>query len=615
MKYQKLVIPAFLFLTFQTSLLAKDRLTNDTIRLKPVVATGIQLPTKISELPSSVTIISREEIEKTEASSVLSSLKGLVPGLFITERSTTGYGIFSGSGGGISLRGIGGSPTTEVLIAIDGHPQIMGINGHNLPDAYVSYNAESIEILRGPASTVYGSNAMGGVINIITREEKTDGFKANGSMMLGSFNTQKYMLSLSSKKDRLSGFFSTNFDRTDGHRAHSAFNLFNAFGKVGYKLTENLKASADFSLSDYRSTDPGPIVKPATSDSLTADVTRGMASLNLDNTFEKTSGKVKLYYDFGHNEIYNGWKSDDINAGLMADQSINPWNGSVFTLGLDCKLYGGQASWIDSHNPNPTLDKTFNETAIYLIGRQSVLNDKLTLDAGMRLNMNSFFGDEWVPRIGLVFKPVETSVFKLSTARGFRNPTMRELFINLANEDLKPESMMNYEVSYTQFSTDKRLTGEIAAYLSKGENMIQIIMNGGIPKYFNTGTFNNKGLELALQYNFPISLNVHTNYSYTHCEKPILATPEHQINAGADYSLGKLNVMMNLQQIQNYYLNVSNGNVKENFTLLDAKIGYQISKKLSVFCKADNLLSSDYQMNYNYPMPGIIVMGGLKVSL
>jgi len=615
MKYHKLVIPAFLFLAFQTNLLAKDRLTNDTIRLKPVVATGIQLPTKVSDLPGSVTIISRAEIEKTEASSVLASLKGLVPGLFITERSTTGYGIFSGSGGGISLRGIGGAPTTEVLIAIDGHPQTMGINGHDLPDAYVSYNAESIEVLRGPASTVYGSNAMGGVINIITREEKTDGFKANGSFMFGSFNTQKYMLSLSSKKDRLSQFFSTNYDRTDGHRAHSAFNLFNAYYKVGYKLSENLKTSADFSLSDYRSTDPGPIIKPATSDSLTADVTRGMASLNFDNKFEKTSGRVKLYYDFGHHEIYNGWKSDDINAGLVADQSIAPWKGSVFTLGLDFKLYGGKANWIDSRNPNPTLDKTINETAIYLIARQALLKDKLTFDAGMRLNLNSLFGDEWVPRIGLSYKPVETSILKISTAKGFRNPTMRELYINLANENLKSESMMNYEVSYTQFSTDKKFKGEAGAYISKGENMIQIVMNGGIPKYFNTGTFNNKGLELALQYNFPFSLNVHTNYSYIHCEKPILATPEHQFNVGADYSLGKLNVRMNLQQIQNYYLTLTNAPVKENFTLLDAKIGYQISKKLSVFCKADNLLGSDYQMNNNYPMPGLIVMGGIKVSL
>ncbi|MDD4923155.1 MAG: TonB-dependent receptor plug domain-containing protein, partial [Bacteroidales bacterium] len=333
MKHQKITLPVVLFILFHSFAHAGEKPANDSITLNPVIVTGTQISTNINTVPASVTVITRKDIEKTEESSVLSSLKGLVPGLFITERGTTGFGIFTGSGGSISLRGIGGTPTTQVLIAIDGHPQMMGINGHDLPDAYVSYNAENIEVIRGPASTVYGSNAMGGVINIITREEKTNGFRANASMMAGSYNTQKYLISLRLKKDKFSGFVSSNYDKTDGHREHSAFNLFNTYAKIGYALSGHYKATADFSLSDYRSTDPGPITHPAISDSLTADVTRGMASLTLDNQFDETSGKIKLYYDFGHHEIYDGWQSDDINAGLTANQSIAPWKGSVFTLG------------------------------------------------------------------------------------------------------------------------------------------------------------------------------------------------------------------------------------------------------------------------------------------
>jgi len=610
MNYQIPIL--FLSLFFPLSLLAKEPPVKNSVTLDSLIVTGTQLPSDVRNQPASVTVISRKEIEKTEESSVLSSLKGLVPGLFITERGTTGFGIFTGAGGGISLRGIGGSPTTQVLIAIDGHPQMMGINGHDLPDAYVAYNAENIEVTRGPASTVYGSNAMGGVINIITREEKTDGYKLNGTVMMGSFNTQKYLLSLRGKKDKLSSYISANYDKTDGHRAHSAFNLFNAYAKLGYTLSENYKTSADFSLSDYRSTDPGPITKLAFNDSLTADVTRGMASVTLDNRFEKTSGKVKLYYDYGHHEIYDGWQSDDVNVGAMADQSFLPWKGAILTLGLDYKMYGGKA--IRTNNPNFHLDKMIREGAIYGVVRQN-LNEKWTIEEGMRYNLNSVYGNEWVPKIGLTYRPTETTILKLSSAKGFRNPTIRELYVFAANENLLPESMMNYEISYSQLSVDKKLRAELVLYLSKGENMIQTVINAGIPKYFNTGKFNNQGLEAALQYDPQNNMHIYANYSYIHCEKPILATPMHQINLGADYKLRKMTLAINFQQVQNYYLKVGDVSVKDNFTLLDAKIGYQITKQLGLFCKADNLLNSTYQMNYNYPMPGATILGGIKLSL
>lgn len=88
-----------------------------------------------------------------------------------------GYGVSNGAAGGISLRGIGGSPTTGLLVLIDGHPQYMGLMGHPIADAYQSMLAEKVEVVRGPASVLYGSNAMGGVINIVTRRQREDGVR------------------------------------------------------------------------------------------------------------------------------------------------------------------------------------------------------------------------------------------------------------------------------------------------------------------------------------------------------------------------------------------------------------------------------------------------------
>ncbi|MDR2627385.1 MAG: TonB-dependent receptor plug domain-containing protein, partial [Dysgonamonadaceae bacterium] len=166
----------------------------DTIDLREVVVTGARAEVNRNNVPMTISVVNREEIEQSGESALLPALSGQVPSLFITERGITGFGVSTGGTGGISLRGVGGSPTTEVLVLIDGHPQYMGVMGHHLPDAYVASDVERVEVIRGPASILYGSNAMGGVINIITRKQNKEGWNLNGRLMSGSYNTWKYMV-------------------------------------------------------------------------------------------------------------------------------------------------------------------------------------------------------------------------------------------------------------------------------------------------------------------------------------------------------------------------------------------------------------------------------------
>jgi outer membrane receptor protein involved in Fe transport len=145
----------------------------DTLTIDEVVVTGSKIEVARKNIPLTVSQVPREIFEQAPESALLPVLSEEVPGLFITERGVTGFGVATGAAGQLNMRGLGGNPTTQVLILLDGHPQFMGLMGHHLPDAYVSSDAERVEVIRGPASFLYGSNAFGGVINIITKKQRT----------------------------------------------------------------------------------------------------------------------------------------------------------------------------------------------------------------------------------------------------------------------------------------------------------------------------------------------------------------------------------------------------------------------------------------------------------
>ena len=156
---------------FPSAIKAADIQRVDTIRLDEVIVTGSMPKVNLRTLPMSISVVGERQIEERMQNSVLPLLTEEVPGLFITQRGVAGYGVASGAAGAMSIRGIGGAPSTGVLVLIDGHPQYMGLMGHPLADSYQSMMTERVEVVRGPGSVLYGSNAMGGVINIITKKQ------------------------------------------------------------------------------------------------------------------------------------------------------------------------------------------------------------------------------------------------------------------------------------------------------------------------------------------------------------------------------------------------------------------------------------------------------------
>jgi iron complex outermembrane receptor protein len=499
-----------------------------------------------------------------------------------------------------------------VLILIDGHPQYMGIMGHPLSDSYVASDAEKVEVIRGPGSLLYGSNAMGGVINIITRKQSNDGFNGNARLMYGSFNTQKYMGSVGYKKDRFTVFGSVNHDQTDGHRPDSEFNITNGYLKIGYELNNNLKIGTDFSLARFKTTDPGPDTLNAVKGS-SLDITRGYFSLFLDNEYEKVSGSAKFFYNFGEHDISDGFHSNDKNLGLNLSEAFKLYPGNTLSVGADFINYGGKAENIKAMNGKGITfaDTTLYELGAYVVMQQTVL-EKITFNGGMRIQHNERFGNEWIPSIGFAWRILPSATWKTTVSKGFRSPTIRELYMWNHNPDLMPERIMSYETGISKSFFNGKLNTEITGYIADGDNLI---VTGALGNLYNTGVIRNKGIEIAINSSPAKNLSFDLSYSYIHMKSPLFATPKHNLFIGGRYNWKKMSLSANVHQINDLDTDPSNSTNFESYTLLNAKLVYHLTSNIEIFASAENLLNQKYEINRYYPMPGSTFFGGLNLNL
>ncbi len=581
----------------------------DTINLDEVVVTGTTVKVNRNNVPMAVSVVGNRQISESVETALLPVLNGRVPGLFVTERGIMGFGVSTGAAGQISIRGIGGSPNTGVLMLIDGHPQFMGIFGHPLPDSYVASDVEKVEVMRGPASILYGSNAMGGVINIITKKQTENGLHGNAHFMYGSYNTQKYMVSAGYRKNKFSAFVSVNHDQTDGHRENSDFNITNGYIKLGYEPNANLSVNTDFSLAHFKTTDPGPdTLNALTGNSL--DITRGYWSLTADNSFGKFSGTTKLFYNFGEHKISDGFLSHDENYGINIYETARLFTGNNFTFGADYLVYGGKAG-------NEKYGTFITDTTVYDAGLygfvQQTLFEKLTVNAGLRLQLHKIYGTVWIPAGGFAWKVLKNTTWKTSVSKGFRSPTIRELFVWNHNVSLSPESIMSYETGILQNFADRKLNLELTGFIVKGDNMIITIPNIGLQ---NAGEVHNNGIEFSCSADLSENLALNLTYSYTHMKTPVYATPRHNLFTSVNYKFRKFRFIVSNQYINHLDSDpTSNSESFETYSLLCSKISYRLLKSAECFLSAENLLNQRYATNIYYTMPRITAFGGVKVKL
>lgn len=584
----------------------------DTIPIKEVIVTGTLIQINRNFTPMAVSVVDRKQIAEGNESAILPMLSGRVPGLYITERGVTGFGVATGSAGQISIRGIGGSPTTGVLMLIDGHPQFMGLMGHPLPDSYVASDVERVEVIRGPASILYGSNAMGGVINIITRKQTANGLGGSAKLSYGSYNTQKQAASVGYRKNKFSTFASFNHDKTDGHRPNSDFEIVNGYLKLGYEFNEHFKADADFSIAKFNAQDPGP-------DTLNAkpgnhiDITRGYLALSVANEYDQLSGAIRFYNNFGEHLISDGFHSRDLNNGINLYQTLKVFEGNNLSFGADLANYGGKAENTKAMNGKGVTfaDTTVQEAGVYAFVQQTLFQH-LTMNGGVRLQHHSKYGSEWIPSAGFAWQLSARTTWRANFSKGFRSPTIRELYMFNHNPNLEPERIYSFETGVAQSFIQNKLKIELTGYLVNGDNLI---VTGAMGNLYNTGQIHNKGLEVGFNARPIKQLEFMLSYSYIHMEKPLFATPKNNLFLSGTYRWEKFRLNCSFQQISDLNNDATGKTNLISYSLLNAKAAWILNKHFEFTLSGENLLGQTYEPNRYYPMPLTTVFAGVNIQL
>jgi iron complex outermembrane receptor protein len=579
-----------------------------TVRLRPAgprTSVDVAVRDEPASTSSSVTGL---EIDRTGARTVFDAVDRVVPGAFVTRRGVMGYGISTNGTGAVSIRGIGESPNTEVLIVVDGRPDYQGMMGHPLPDFYSLSDVGSVTVTEGPASVLYGSNAMGGVVEI-RNWEPPEGMTTRLAAGFGSYNTGQYNLTHGVHFRR--GFYSVNAGvaHTSGDRPSSAFRDQDGTVTAGYDLAPTWKASVEGRYGHFHVEDPGPVNAPL-SDSY-SNVGRGGFSANLDNATGRTWGYARVFSSYGNHYITDGFRSTDRTTGVRLDQNVVLAPQLTLELGSDVVDYGGKAHDAIRHYD---YGQHYITTEAGFMRAQWDATHLLRLHSGVRYENNSQFGSIAAPEVGLSFKLADGYAVSAEVGKGYRNPTIRELYLFPApNPLLQPEHLWNYQVSL-QAHPVRSLSTTVAAYYADLSNLV--VTTGRWPnmQLLNAGGVLNRGIEATGRWRVQKRVTLQSGYAYLRSTNLAPYLPARKFTYNIDVDAGRAFITFGGASIGRRWGDSQRTQDLGAYTLGTLKLTVPVTRTWRLFMMVDNLFDRNYVVVPGYPMPGVMANGGMTVG-
>ncbi len=588
------------------SLLLAMPADSSVLTVDEIVVTAERIRHPVRDVAASVSILTAADLSRTTARTATGALAAL-PGVFVQKTGQFGRT-------DIDIRGVG-DRGCRIQVLVDGRPEKMPVYGCVVTHTLPLNNVERIEVVRGPLSVLYGSDAMAGVVNIVTRRaEQPLDFATR--LDYGSFNTRHGTLTAGTRQDRFHLLFSADKAMSDGHLPNSQYNGNDLSLRAGYDFTPAVQL--DFTGKYFsgvkhepkRTTDPETLVAAGWN-----QYDRGGLDLTATGGTESFGGFAKLFRTFGEHQFdpRDGWHSTDFTNGATVHGHRRFTFGNLVQAGIEASQLSGTRIISDTNKPSWTR----LQAAGFVQDEQTL--GPVTANAGLRLNWDDIAGTGFCPKAGLVGRIGSATALRASINRGFRYaPFNYTSVFPPRNESLRPEVTWNYELGLNQ----RLLTGlglDIAAFILNGENLIQAVpVPGRTPplQFQNVGRFSFKGIEAALELK-KTPWRGSLSYTFTDFGANTRARAGSKLSLSAGISLSRLDLDLGFNHVARYFAQDSSRSPIPAYYTTDMRAGYRLLSWLSAFASVENLLDRQYDAFADLPgtQAGLYRMPGRSLTL
>ncbi|MEW5767390.1 MAG: TonB-dependent receptor [bacterium] len=574
--------------------------------LDEVVVTAGRRPQLLADIPVSTTLVTREDIETANALNVAEVIQ-----------QTAGVKVNSyGAMGAATTVTLRGSDAKQVLVLVDGRPVNTASLGTADLSMYPPDNIAKIEVIRGPFSALYGANALGGVVNIITQNAPQ---KPRWELNASYGEDQIYRLSYGNKFRDIGGLFTLSHQWSDGHRENSDCKGYQFTGRLDYDLGNDSAFALSAGHSEQKKGVPGSTSWP--SPNARQDDQRTWADFTCRREGKRSDLLFKAYFnrDWGNYRDPDAWggPTDDVNInsrlGLNWQQDINFKETNIFTWGIDLQNDRADIQAIGE-------EKKLNNYALYLQDELNLL-DLLTVTPGLRYDHHDIYGSQVNPRLSCLYQLNEQTDLRVSGGRAFRAPTVNDLYWpGGGNPDLKPEKSVGYEIGAEHLFSFGLLT-RATFFSSEVEELMTWVPVPGDETHWhvvNVGQTKISGAEAEVKMKLPQNISAGITYTYLEAtdketDKYLRYKPRHKAGLSLGYeSTSGLRINISADYTDSVFSDKSNIERLNSYTLLNAHISQGLGRDVELFLSGNNLLDEEYYLYEGYPMPGRALYGGIK---
>lgn len=585
------------------------------IDLEKIVVTPSRIEESAGASGRSTDVISEEDLRFMNPPDIASALK---------ERTGVYIGDY-GALGALKSASMRGSTSSQVLVLIDGRPANSPRSGGVDLATIPLDNVERIEVLRGPASSLYGSTAMGGVINVITKDAPREGQETEFSSRFGTFRTYQEQLSHGARIKNFGYRINSGYQSSEGHRDNSAFNAKDFSAKISYDLRPgNALTFGGGFYKDILGT-PGFITSPDLNDkqSNAKKFFDLKWELELNEEENRETGiSARLYQTDERLDFIETPSPLDktthrtISRGLniQGNRRLSTWYR--FIGGLD---------WTDHHNDSTITAKHRYEVWAGFLENELTPREDFKINLGIRVDDYSNFGSEASPSLNLLYRPEGGWSFRFLIANSFRAPTFNDLYWPSAdgaegNPNLVPEKGTSGE-----FGIEKKISGfcriGLTYFRHDYSNLIKWQEDSdGIFRPKNVDSAVIDGIEQNIEITFFRRLDMAVYYTYLaaiddKAKKDLTYQPNNRAQFSLTYNgANGLKAGFRALFVGKIFHDPANNVILKRYSTLGITVAKDLQENVNVFFDIDNFLNKTYQTRRRYPLPGLSVRSGIKLK-